>query len=260
MMYYLYIGMESLSSFAILSFFLFTFYPCFPGNFGYFLLPECTHKEFDFYKNLSAKLVLAIFSTHNMTFLIAYDILEVVLLSALPCFCFRQYILAMEESLLSLLHMNETSRLSQFKKIMSRCRSTEVLLNLYNSIQVGILTCTETTMLSLALVISMYVLVSGYKTTSLVIILIATIITLEVVLIILEVDGNMKSKVYEFSKKFLHIVRRQAYAMKQPFTRRQVRSLRTMRIYITNVNFYESTTSLQLLSLNISLTINLLLA
>lgn len=233
---------------------LFSF-PCFPGHIGYYIVPECYANQMDennFVLNLILKLLTSLLASYVIMFMFGSCVLECVTFVAVHCLCFHNY--------LKLILRNFQLKSINNMQVIQMYRELEILVKIYNEIHQGALTIGMMIMCSIVFVIGLYTWIALRNVVVMPLLLLLACVLFDVLVIIFEIDGSLKSQTYSNSEQFTTEVKRMRKLMGAPYFRRHVKSWRVIRICLgSSSNYYDNTTSLIFMGFNVNQTINVLL-
>ncbi len=230
-------------------------FPCFPGHIGYHIVSECNQSQMDlknFLLNFIIKLLTSLLATYVTMFTFGSCILECVTFVAVHCLCFHNY--------LRLVLRNFQSSVVNNSKVILMYREIELLVKIYNEIHQGSLTICLMIMCSVVFVIGLYTWIALHKIVVLPLLLLLACLLFDILVIIFEIDGALKSQTFSISERLVTQVKQRKEIMENNYFRRHVRSWRKIRICLgSSANHYDNTTSLIFMGFNVNQTINLLL-
>lgn len=232
--------------------------PCLPLSLGYTLLPQC--HEVDWYMtNTVVKGIIVIETGVLSLFLFVYESLLLSTLTSLHIFCLIEYLHLVQEKFSKLTQFgNKAHRYFAIQRVFKMYKEIELLVANYNFIHKGLLTCSEKVLILLCLVVSLYIFVTSYSLIAVPLLLIVTSTIKNCLLIIIERDGKLKTKLYLASEATMTKVKN-SDIMCVSYLRKKVKAMRNLRVYFTSNTFYSRTTPLEILNISINLTIDLLL-
>ncbi len=139
-------------------------------------------------------------------------------------------------------------------------RELELIVKFYNEIHQGTLSIGMTVVCSFVFVTGLYTCIALHSVVVLPLLLILASGIFDVLIIIFEMDGALKSQTFSISESLIAEVKRIKGVVENPFLRRQVMSWRIIRICLgESASYYKNTTSLNIMGFNVNQTINLLL-
>lgn len=252
--FYIIAVIVSLYTFPALLFWFLNTFPCFPGNFAYFLIPECSTNYLS--SKLSAslgtlvKIVFTVFTTVVFQFTSTALVFELVIFSLSQIFCLSSY-------LRFLCHRIQTSHcIEHMNKLY---QEIQILAIEYNNIHQNALTTQLTMFISSCFIIPLYMLIAFWNDIPLMYLIFCIGSVFDTTFLLLDFDGNIKSDVYRVSKYMQQITKRIKCERKDKIFGRVVKSWKIIKINIGTVNFYDKSTVMQILNFNITIVINLLL-
>lgn len=248
--YYMYLTIISLPVFLIgCSIHNFTS-PCFPGNFGYWILPECRTGNTGL-ANTLLKLLTGLVFAWNMNFEFSHFVFEVSSLTALHCYCFIDH--------MEMIKWNMGRVPSREFAVFRIRKELQLLLNEYNNIHKGFLSGMSLLLIGSVQVMCLYLLIKSHDEIILPFLLVVSLLSYDCLMLFIDVDGALKSQVYQKSVELHQIATRTRTIMRSAVLRKEVNSWRVMRVYLNDVNYFERTTPLILVDFNISILISLLM-
>lgn len=254
--FYIVLGLLSLCLFPLLLYMFLLVKPCFPGNFGYFLIPECTRDlaSLSTVERIIAfliKVIIITFSTVLLKFTSTALVYEVMIFAIPQIFCLVSYLKQFNELLLTK-HANVFNLNQMYHEI-------HILTIEYNNIHQNSLTIGLTIFISCTFIIPLYIVIAFGNRIPLIYLIFCSGCVFETGLYIVDCDGNMKSEVYRESKVVKEKSKSLKWVRTNKLCRRVVESWKVVKINIGAINFYDEQTALQMLNFNLTVVMNLLL-
>lgn len=226
--------------------------PCYPGNFGYFLLAPCrdSTQEWSF---LSHGILHMIFTTLTFTFylpLVPAVMMEAIVYASLHCLCLANYHLLLFRNIQK--HWNISRTVQMFKEV-------QLLTTNYNLIHGYILSLTLTLSMTSSLITSGYAVLGIPSEINLAQLLDFGAVMVDCILGILICDGCFKANVHIFSESVLGKIKAGWGLTRRRIMKRYIVSWPSAKIKLGSTNFYDKETPLNLINFCFTQIVNLLL-
>ncbi len=230
--------------------------PCFPGNFGYFLLSECNgNMSPPFYEKV-LKVVLSTFSATLYLFTISTVFLEYEI-SMLHAYCITNYLRLFMQNFDKQIDAKNVSN-PNMQKLFLMYRETELLTKSYNWFRAG--TCVSFNVIdcTIAFIIASYSVIRLRTVLPFVAVVNCWVLVVDGYCAIKEWN-EYKSGVFKVSTELIAKVTKNRQLSTHKIYRRQIKSWRILRIYLGSDNFFDELTPLNLVDFGVGQTVSLLL-
>jgi len=232
--------------------------PCFPGNFGYQLYPEC-----GFTQATSLAFVLKIGFSFAVSLVFASSAAIIAIINTqfvhVFCYCYLNYMKYSQYL------MGSKKGLSIFKtgkwksQILLVYRQIQLLIQQHNTVNQHFIVVLMLMLAATGLTVSLYLLVTMFRTSAgLIEALFFSAFGFDCFMIIVVLSG-MEGKVYTTSMETLQIANKFGKWQKNEWSRRVIRSWQPLKIGLGSVNFFDELTGISVLEFSIDQTVNLLL-